>query len=118
MKRFLMMTVGEVYGVFQAEYPDTNIGISKFYELRPEFVYLRKDFPHNMCLCRFHENVRLLLESLRKYTELGITVSFRGFIETVVCDQESEECMYGKCETCKGKFDMVYRTLISTFKPI
>ena len=58
--------------------PNIKIGLSKFCELRPRRVKLFDNVPHNVCVCSYHENVRLLLVALKEHTQLS--VDFRPFI--------------------------------------
>ena len=106
-KKFLMMTVNEAHSLFCDANPGVKIGKSKFADLRPTHVCLNATFPHNMCLCKYHENMRLLLESLRSYIH-GLPTGFHDFLETIVCNQDAEECMIGRCELCHNKFEDVY----------
>lgn len=64
-KKYLMMTVNEAHSLFCDANPDIKIGRSKFADLRPKHVWLNAKFPNNVCSCKYHENMRLLLESLK-----------------------------------------------------
>ena len=59
--------------------------------------------PHQVCVCSYHENVRLLLVTLKDHTALS--TDFSGFINQVACDLTSKECMSGKCSKCKDEID-------------
>ena len=54
---------------------------------------------HSACLCSYHENVRLLLVALNKHDKT-IPTEFHDFIAKLICNQESEECMFGICCDC------------------
>ena len=58
-----------------------------------------QDVPHSACLCSYLENVRLLLAALNKHDKTRPT-EFRNFIAKLLCNQESEECMFGTCCDC------------------
>ena len=95
-KRFLTMTLGESYEQFKLAFPDKKLGKSKFADLRPKHVCLRSDTPANICLCIYHENVRLILESLP-----GMTSSTADFVKRIVCSDEDEKCMFQNgCSSC------------------
>ena len=49
-------------------------------DLRPPhaLLILQRDVPHNSCICKHHENVRLLLQSLNR-AGLECPVEFREF---------------------------------------
>ncbi|KAJ8051205.1 hypothetical protein HOLleu_04685 [Holothuria leucospilota] len=106
-KRFMVMTLKECHSLFVTEKPDKYVSLSKFCSLRPVHVFLSQDFPHTVCICRYHENVRLLLEGLHKSVSMEIPTHFHDFISTVVCNQENEACMFGECKDCANKFEEV-----------
>ena len=85
----------------ERDVPDCSISFSKFADLRPPQVQLERDVPHNSCLCKYHENVRLLLQALNK-SGLNVPTSLRDFIAVIVCNQDNEKCMDGTCENCPG----------------
>ena len=60
-----------------------KVGLSKFCHLRPPNIKLFDSIPHNICVCIYHENMRLLLEVLSKYTKLS--ESFQEFVDQVTC---------------------------------
>lgn len=102
-KRHLFMTVGECYQMFKVEHPECtgNVGLSKFASLRPKNVLLTSDMPHNVCGCKYHNNIILLLESLhQKFPEI-IPLYSSEFIDSCVCDATNEECMSENCENCR-----------------
>ena len=77
--------------------------LSKFCELRPPYVKLFDQLPHQVCLCSYHENVRLLLVGLGEHTSLS--TEFSSFIEQVTCDPTSKKCMTRECSTCHDVID-------------
>ena len=56
-----------------------------------------------MCLCPYHENIRLFLAALRDHTSLK--VSFAEFVGQVTCDGETKQCLVGKCDSCIDYID-------------
>lgn len=58
-----------------------------------------RDIPHSVCRCQKHENDLFLLEAL-KDTGFNFWSKFKNFIKTVVCDDEKEICLNGKCGSC------------------
>ena len=58
--RFMEISVGEAFQMFKQEYPNSEIGRSKFYSLRPKWVKIKN--PLQSCLCVYHETYYLLLE--------------------------------------------------------
>ena len=100
-KYFMLTTLKEAYALFCDENPDATLSFSKFAKLRPQQVLLESDIPHTSCLCKYHENVRLLLHSLKKAGH-QIPTTFRDFIALCVCNQSSEICMSNNCANCPG----------------
>lgn len=98
-KRHLMFSLKEAHSLFQKEHPEVNIGLSKFSSLRPVNVLLSSDTPHYVCLCQYHENVRLLCDCLSKEVE-GFPSYSGDFVHKFVCDSSSGECMLGRCQNC------------------
>ena len=82
--RYMLMSLSEAYAKFIEEHPSHTIGQSKFCELRPKNVKLFDHIPHHVCVCSYHENVRLLLVALREHTSLA--VEFHDFISQGTCD--------------------------------
>ncbi len=56
-----------------------------------------------MCVCSYHENVRLLLVALREHTSL--LVEFQDFIAQVTCDPQAKDCLSSQCTVCKDYID-------------
>lgn len=102
--RHLQHSIKELYALFKKQYPHIKIGKSKFAEFRPKHVLLSSKLPHNVCMCKYHENFIMALEALHdaiphipKYSE--------NFPSMLVCNTESEDCWNNNCVTCKdGNF--------------
>ncbi|ESO98174.1 hypothetical protein LOTGIDRAFT_174307 [Lottia gigantea] len=110
-KRHLVATITETYKCFTEDNPSADIGKSKFASLRPRWVLLSSEMPHNVCGCKYHSNVILLLEALhRRYPDLIPLYSKEDFIAHCVCDINDEDCMRNGCERCSdGKlFKEIY----------
>ena len=98
-KRHMLYSLKESYAIFIKDNPSLKIGFSKFCSLRPVHVMLSSDMPRNVCLCSYHENVRLICECLSK--EVPDFPQYSGdFADHFVCDPSSESCMLGKCKKC------------------
>ena len=100
-KQYMLTTIKEAHAMFLDDNPGCSISLSKFASLRPPQVQVQGDIPHNACLCKYHENIRLLLQDLRK-VGLQLPTDFRSYIALLVCNQESEACMSGSCDFCPG----------------
>ncbi len=68
--RHLNMSINEVYALFTDTNPTINIGKSKFAELRPKHVLLSSQLPCNVCLCLYHENFIMAVNSLHKVSHI------------------------------------------------
>lgn len=100
-KRHMTMTLSEAFELFKLDNPTYKIGKSSFAELRPKHVLLTSQMPHNVCGCKYHNNMILLLESLhRKYPTVVPLYTKQGFVPLCVCDMSSEDCMSNSCDTC------------------
>lgn len=98
--RYMLMSLSEAYQSFKKDNAE-KIGLSKFCELRPKHIKLFDQIPHNVCVCVYHENVRLLLWALKG--ETGLPDNISKFTNELVCDPESEQCMSLECNACRGK---------------
>ena len=100
--RYMLMSLREAYK-FKEEYPSLKVGLTKFCEWRPAHVKLFDQIPHQVCVCSYHENVRLLLVALKEHTTLN--TDFAAFTEQVTCDPSAKVCMSGKCSKCANAID-------------
>lgn len=109
--RHLMFSVIEAHALFLQEHPDIKIGKSKFAQLRPRDVLLSSKLPHNVCLCKEHENFIEALRSLHDSCKTIPAYSYE-FPSLIVCKDPTRNCWLNQCETCKdGKG--FYNTFIS-----
>ena len=56
----------EAHHLYSILHSANNIGLSKFCELCPSNLKLFEHIPHNICVCSYHENVRLMLVALKQ----------------------------------------------------
>ena len=98
--QFLVPTINEAHTTFQGENHNTKVRLSKFAELRQLNVAVYNKFTHSVCLCHFHENIRLLLVALKAgFPE--IPLKFRTFIVTVICSLDGDKYMTSDCHMLK-----------------
>ena len=62
----MMVTVIEAYKQFKIEHKSVKVGKSKFASLRPIHIQPVSEKDQNVCWCSYHENVEMMLDSLRK----------------------------------------------------
>ena len=109
-KRHLLMTVAEAYALFKTEYCGDKLGKSLFAALRPAHVMLMSDLPCNVCVCRYHDNMAMMLNACSAAT-VEIPKSSSDFVDSLVCDPNNESCMLTQdCATCGNGalFDIKY----------
>ncbi len=100
--RVMIMTIKEAHSLFIQENPTMSVSLSKFADLREDHILLVSKMPHNVCACRYHSDIILLLESLHRKFPLTFPLYTRkDFVEQVVCDPDSEDCMVNDCPNCK-----------------
>ena len=97
VQKKLMMTVTEAYKLFKMEHKDVKVGKSKSASLRPIHVQPVSEKDQNVCCCRYHENVEMLLDSLRK--TCPALPSLDAVVEGAGCRWDIK-CYLGDCEIC------------------
>ena len=101
-RRHMVMTIGEAYKIFLTYFPDIQCGKSRFAELRPPYVLLVSKTPQNVCGCKYHSNVFLLLECLnRKFPGTFPRYEKEAFLGQCVCNLQNETCMSNACDLCQ-----------------
>ena len=112
-KRYLLYSLREVYHLFIEEHPNIPVSCSAFTELRPSNVLYKSMIPHNVCVCMYHENIRLLLKALREHIDSFTSLDLQSFVQLLVCADTNELCMFRKCDQCEKRFDeMVKKKII------
>lgn len=86
------MTIKEAFNIYLKDNPEIKLSVSKFEELRPEYILPSSKMPHNVCVCIYHANFRLWLEILCKKKIINNTSS-EEFLKLVCCDITKESCM-------------------------
>jgi len=95
-KRYLLSNLRELYQNFKIQYPDSKVGKSSFMMLRPrECISLTSKGYHNVCVCIYHENVKLLFHAIK-------ISSIKPSISQLVCESGGKDCYYRRCTKCKG----------------
>ena len=105
--RYMLMSLKEAYHCFREEFKDISIGLSKFSEIRPAHIKLFNQIPHNVCVCEYHENIRLILSVLECHTDLSS--KFDELVKQVTCNDSCKDCIYRRCDEC--------RDYLEAFKP-
>jgi hypothetical protein len=79
-KRLILMRLSEAYQAYKIEYPGESISRSKFVALRPaKCILLSKSGYHNVCCCIYHENLKLMYDSIQCF-------DYKSYLKLFVCD--------------------------------
>ena len=97
-KRLLLFKIGEVHELFKEE-SNVQIGKSKFAELWPSQVIPSSPIDHEVCICKYHENIDLLLQGLSRLGTSGCISSEEAVAKTV-CSLDSCKCIDRVCDSC------------------
>ena len=97
-KRLLLLNIHEAYEVFKEE-NDIKIGKSKFASLRPAQVTPMTSRVQDVFICKYHENIDLILSGLAKLIP-GIPNCSDSLLDSVVCSHDEASCMDGACSKC------------------
>lgn len=76
------------------------MGLSKFAQIRPKHVQLSNKLPHNVCLCKYHENFMLALDAMN--TVCDFPRYSHDFIETFICENPNKQCWLLECVICRN----------------
>ena len=104
-KRLLLADMQELYCFFKKEHEHVKIGFTKFTQLRPPHCVLAgSSGTHNVCVCIYHENIKLMLnaidlECLTKDTNL-VLKNYHDCMQAVVCTNARDKCYLGECLDC------------------
>ena len=104
-KRYLLYSLNEVYQLFINENANLKISCSSFKALRPMNILYKSSTPHNVCVCLYHENVYLLLQTLKMHLHGLSNIELNSFTKLLVCDDSLESCMFGECNQCSNNFE-------------
>ena len=96
--RYMIMSLREAWNKFKEEHSTPKMCLLKFCELRPPNVKLFDQLPHQVCLCSYHENVRLLLAGLGEHTSLSAELLSK--LPVI-----SKKCMTREYSTCDDMID-------------
>jgi len=112
--RHLTTSVREAYAFFVEANPDVSVGKSTFASLQPQNVLLSSKLPHNVCLCKYHENFIAAVNAIHRAVPEFPDYS-RTLPATFLCDPSTKMCWMNECNECKdGKgFQTKCRDMLS-----
>lgn len=103
-KKLLLVNLKELYRLFKDTNPSHHIKFSKFASLRPpQCVFAGSPGTHSVCVCKYHENVKLLIEGADfKSLDPSLT-TYLDILECALCNPPSATCyLEGCCSKCPG----------------
>ena len=98
-KRLLLSSLRETFQRFE-EVSKHQISFSLFAALRPNHCkLLNTSGYHNVCVCTIHENVDLMLHSLKKYS---FQIDCKPPSEKLLCNSSirTKDCYFRDCKKC------------------
>ena len=98
-KRLLLLIISEAHEIFKQE-SKVEVGLSKFASLRPRQVIPVSLCGHEVCMCKYHENIGLLLGGLHSVLS-GVPKSPEVLLNTTVCNLHDQTCMDRECSVCE-----------------
>ncbi|KAK3927342.1 ARL14 effector protein [Frankliniella fusca] len=102
-KRLILCTLKELYVHFKERFPSVKIGFSTFAKLRPKHCVLADaSGTHSVCVCKYHQNFKLLIESASFHQFDDKLKNYTDFISAVICEEPAPECYLKNCSNCPG----------------
>lgn len=97
-KQLMLLNINEAYTLFKEKYLNLKVGLSKFAELRPcDCVLLGSSGSHVICVCKYHENIRLMFEVFNNFPDKQYIDEHKKFL---ICENPSVKCKLLKCNDC------------------
>ena len=94
-RRILLSTLERLHHKFIMENSDVNISYTSFCRLRPFWVTPPKESDRETCLCKQHDNIQFLANTLFK-KKLIKTAKLHDLVKTFSCNIQNIFCMYGQ----------------------
>lgn len=116
-RRLVLCNLREAFEIFKEEFPNSNIGFSKFASNRPKNCILANSSgTHSVCVCVYHQNVKLMFDVLLRSKILPVDIKqYQDLFVRIVCSDSTEKCWLKTCNECPGTQDLV-TTLVEIFK--
>ena len=103
-RRLLLSSLKDLHKKFVIENSSMKMSYATFCFLRPFWVVIPAAKDRETCLCKLHENARLILCKLVQLKILPSNCSSVGHcIEDIVCTRGSKECYLRTCANCLMK---------------
>lgn len=73
------------------------MGVSRFAMERPQHcIFAGAAGTHSVCICRIHQNMKLLLLTLELKGSDGKLWTYKDLLEKITCEDSSENCFFGE----------------------
>lgn len=104
-RRLVLMNLEEAYALFKQQNIGQKIGFSTFAALRPKecLLALNNCGTHTVCVCQYHQNVKLIFEPMKKIFEME---NFRDLFALMLCNEPTDNCRLKECDQCPGIEEM------------
>ena len=86
-----------IFDRFVAEFPEEKVGRTSFYEMRPPHILPSSNLESQSCLCQIHENMALLLQSVRAYSTIRFSTNPDVFHKDMVSKDMSVKDFWQSC---------------------
>jgi hypothetical protein len=97
----MLMDLKSAYHLFKEDKSAPKVGFGRFCQFRPKnCVFPGASGTHNICVCKTHENFKLILDAVNIEAILSDVQNYRDCIKKVVCDEFSEKCRTLTCKAC------------------
>lgn len=114
-----MGNLNELHKEFCKSYPELHISLAKFQQLRPPYCILAgKKGSHNVCVCKFHQNLRLKYSGMKQTllkNGIHFDQSYRDTFNEMVCEEPQPDCFLINCKNCPGVENSIEK-IASLFK--
>ena len=107
-RRLLTDSMRRLHIKYMEENPEHSISFSLFCTMKPHFVVRPTIRDRETCLCRLHENGRLIVEKLSSLKRLPSGVrTVDACVDAAICFQPTRGCFERKCDDCKNNMNLV-----------
>ncbi|XP_050391948.2 uncharacterized protein LOC126810751 [Patella vulgata] len=98
-KRLLTDNVRNLFRKFQSENPNCHMSLTSFRRMKPFWIRKATEYERDTCLCKIHDNFRLVTEKLHSLHVLNDS-NPDNVVKKTACDINNKTCMYGECQKC------------------
>ena len=108
----LLVNISKIHTSFENEHPDKKIGFSTFALLRPKWCILVGAAGTYVCVCTYHQNVKIMLGAMNSPTD------YKQIMEICVCNLENPDCVLQHCDSCPDSLvlkEFFVKELLKTF---